>query len=498
MAIFNRLTDKLRSPIGSVVEVRDGDEYETARKKAALRLYNYLTGDEDELKQYMSDAMGGVFKPETISRMPLPYLNIFRRIIERLAVVYQEPAERYLLAGENPTKENPSNDAYQLLLEGSNINAASKAWNRYAKAFDTAYVAPAFRTDHLEYDVFAPHQLTVTPRQDDFLTPARLEYTQVSGDYEERVIWTDEAHWIVNADGVPIAGRNPWNGVNRYGLIPFVPLRLRDIEDHWGDGDEQLADVNEKINVLLASTYYNCIMQTHSQLVTVNFGLKDGAQLRLGPDSVMNIENVLEGEVMPKAEYIKPDPAIDSALKMIDWMVKTAAMMRGLPASSVSLETVAQSGAAKSIDNQELYELRADDIERLRPFEKRLFKTSATVWNFHRPEKIAVDAVQFAVDFEMPDASMSALDEATVQDKDFALGLWTPVDELTDEDEGISRDDAKRIWLDNLALKAEYMGIVGNANAGQAQFRLRADGSGATDNTQGRASGGSDTSGGGA
>lgn len=454
MAILTRINDILRSPLARTLAVKGPDDYEEKRRAHFERLFNYLVNDEAALKRYMQEMMKGVFKDSTIARMPFPYLNIFRRIIHRLSVVYQEPAERYLLIeSENgSTADNSHNERYQELLEGSNINAASKQWNRQAKAFDTCYVQPAWREDHVEYDVFAPHQLKVTVREDNYLLPARIEYDVAGGEENETVIWTETEHWILNEDRQPIPKRNPWGGKNRYGVLPFFPVRLRVSEDHWGEGDSQLADINEKINVLLANTYYNAILQTHGQLYGINFDLKD--ELRLGPDSIIAVDGVREGEIMPSIGYIKPDAAIDVALKQIDWMTKTAAMMRGLPASSVSIDEQAQSGAAKTIDNQELQELRADDIEMLRPAEKSIFQITKVVWNFHMPSSRIGDEARFGVDFNLPQVGQAPEDKRKEKDWKYGYGLWTPVDDMADEDEGISREQAEQMIAENIATKA--------------------------------------------
>jgi hypothetical protein len=188
-------------------------------------------------------------------------------------------------------------------------------------------------------------------------------------------------------------------------------------------------------------------------LVTVNFGLKDGEELRLGPDSVLNVEDARSGDVTPSAFYIKPEAAIDVALKQIDWMTKTAAMMRGLPAASVSTDGMAQSGAAKLIDNLELAEMREDDIELIRPAEKAIFEVSRVVWNFNNPGQKIDESAVFGVDFQQLKAGMDPEVEWKVKAEKYRYGLWTPVDDMKDEDEGISTEDAERMILANLELK---------------------------------------------
>jgi hypothetical protein len=166
-------------------------------------------------------------------------------------------------------------------------------------------------------------------------------------------------------------------------------------------------------------------------------------------------------------------------MKQIDWMVKVAAMMRGLPAEAVSTETKAQSGSAKAIDNWELLELRKDDIEWLRRFEKSLFDVTRIVWNLHNPGKKISDAAQFGIDFELPEAPVAEADDIAVKKEKMALGLWTPVMDMIDEAEGIDEETAKGLIAKNMELLKE-LGLK------QEQLRDDRTGAGAEETDNGR------------
>lgn len=458
------LTHKLKSPYSvsvSMSNIVDGNT-EQKRKAHFQRLYDYYVNDEERIKRYTREVMAVSFKPDTIRRMMLPYFNIVRRIINRICVAYKLPAERYIVVagsveadGFKPNPEDErAQEAYQELLEGSNINAQSKLWHRLAKLLDTVYVQPVWREDHIEYDVYAPHQLTVVEDEDNFLLPSRISYEITKPDGSTReIIWSEDEHWVLNGDGKIVEGENEWNGANRYGVIPLVPLRLREVENHWGEGDTQLMDINEKVNVLLASGYYNAIMQAHGQAVAINMNLK--GEIVIGPDTVIQADNA-QGDQPASFSYVNPNPAIEPVMKKIDWMLKTAAMMRGLPASSVSIEVDATSGAAKAIDNWELLEIRQDDLEFLRPFEKRLFDVSRIVWNFHQKAnlKISENAV-FGIDFVEPKVPVTEIEELKAKEVKLKLGLWTPVDDMIDEDEGIDKDRALQMVREKLEIRNE-------------------------------------------
>jgi hypothetical protein len=103
-------------------------------------------------------------------------------------------------------------------------------------------------------------------------------------------------------------------------------------------------------------------------------------------------------------------------------------------------------------------ELRADDIEYLRPFEKKLFEVSRTIWNYHSKEDIDTEAV-FGIDFPEPRAPVEELQELEAKQIKYKMGLWNPVDDMVDEDEGIDEKKAIEIIKHNLDLRKELTEI---------------------------------------
>ena len=461
--IFTNLTNKLKSPISN--ELNTGHYTVSEQKRVAQfqRLYDYYVNDQERIKYYTQQGMTRTFKSDTLARMIYPYFNIVRRIINRLCLAYKLPPERYIvvpteLQGDDVVadpKAERSNENYQECLAASDINRQAKTWHRYAKLLDTSYVHPIWREDHIEYEVFAPHQLFVTEKKDNYLLPEEIVYEVAQPDGKiKKIYWSAEKHYVLDEQDRPIEGENPWGGRNLYGVLPFLPLRLREVENHWGEGDTQLADINEKINILLASSYYNAIMQSHGQAVAINMQLGD-QKIQTGPDYIIQAEHVQKDDFPPSFTFVQPQPAIDECMRQVDWYIKIAAMMRGLPASSVSIEVAAESGAAKAIDNWELLEIREDDLEYLRPFEKELFDVTVSIWNFHMPGKRIDPESVFGIDFETPSAPVSEKEELEAKKIKFDLGLWTPVDDMIDEDEGIDKDKALHYVLENIEIKKQ-------------------------------------------
>jgi len=224
---------------------------------------------------------------------------------------------------------------------------------------------------------------------------------------------------------------------------------------------------------------FNAIMQSHGQAVAVNFDFREGEEIQTGPDKIIQVKNVTKDMVLPEFNYVQPNPAIEACLAQINWMARTAATMRGLPASAISMDIRAESGEAKGMDHWELMELRADDLEWLRPFEKRLFELSRTIWNFNVSSDKKIDReASFGIDFPEPKEPVSELQELEAKMIKYKLGLWTPVDDMVDEDEGINEETAMEMLKKNLSYRQE---LWDESEVGPRGAELGAGGAGAAE-----------------
>jgi len=195
------------------------------------------------------------------------------------------------------------------------------------------------------------------------------------------------------------------------------------------------------------------IMQSHGQAFGVNLGLN--GNLKTGPRHIIEVNNVQTDQQSPSFSFVQPDPSTAEAMEFIDWLIKEACIQRGLPPFSVSTENKAESGAAKAIDNMELLEIRQDDIENLKEFEHKLYEITRTVWNYHNPGKKLDEKMRFAVEFETQEVKPSELETLNANKLKLAMGLWTPIEEFVDEDNGVDEEKAMQIVKKNLAIRNE-------------------------------------------
>ena len=142
-------------------------------------------------------------------------------------------------------------------------------------------------------------------------------------------------------------------------------------------------------------------------------------------------------------------------MDFIDWLIKEICVQRGLPPFSVSTDAVATSGASKIMDNLELMEIRQDDIEILKEFEYKLYEITRAVWNFHNPGKKLDEKMRFAVEFEDQTAEPTELEELNAKKIKVGLGLWTPVEDFIDPDNGVDEAMALEMVKQNLAIRNE-------------------------------------------
>lgn len=440
------------------------EEPETERTKEAQRLWDYWIGDVEQIVGYLKEKLAVTFSQQTIDQLQFPFYNIVPRIIKRLSSAYIHAPERYIAVeyteatkdGQTAKTKNSAQkkqaELYQEILAGSNINAQVKSAYCLAKLMDVCHVQVVWRNNHIEYDVFPSHLITVRTKADNYLEPQAILFkkfeTDADGnDVERNVYWDDEFNVVLDENG-EVVRSTP----NPYKMLPFVTLRMRYTEDYFGSGDKSLIDINENINVLLVNGFDNAVMQSHGQAFGINLG--DKGNLKTGPRYIIEANGVMEGMAKPDFKFVSPNPATSEVMAMIDWMIKTAYTQRGLPPFSASTEAMAQSGAAKEIDTQELNEMRDDDIEILRGFEKSLYKATCAVYNYHNSEKIDPNAT-FTIEYETDERHTSELEEWAVKEKKFNLGTWSPVWEFIDEDEGVDEAAALDIVKKNLEVRKQ-------------------------------------------
>lgn len=439
------------------------------------KTYNYYIGDKDAILAYLTEVQGITFDSDTISDFQKVFINVTKKVINKLAVVYRNPASRYFIDKDGAMIDDYS-QWYNSVLP-FNINSTDKTAHRYAKAFNTSLTRVGFN-GKLFYKVLPSYLYNV--KTDDNDKMVELSYARYFNDGKEPelyvVTWTDKEHYrqrvsniidlSVKGNKIPIGDNKGM--INPYGKIPYAVLRLEEQNDFWGEGQTDLVNFNEQINFLLSDLINSgVIMQSWGTPVAINCGLsykneKGGAsfrKVRLGAKHPLVVENAKTDEVEPSFEFKSANPLLVEVRETIDWMIKLIAITKGLDPNSFLQEVKATSGFSKVVDSLDEMELRQDDIEPCRAYEEERHDLTQRVLEAHKSEIKDYKSLKgyFVCDFAEI-KPIKSLDE-DIKEKEFKLkhNLITPIDIMRDGNPDLSDEELQKKYEDNRALNAQLV-----------------------------------------
>lgn len=380
----------------------------TRKAAAALRLKFYQSRQTDDLLEQIKKRWSN---PDDFR---LFSINIVRKIVDKRAAVYLGTPYR--------TFEGMKQEDGAALYQAMGANVILKKANRLTKLCKTSCL-------QVRWNGVRPALAVVTPNILDAIidgdpeNPSRLIVTHLGATPQETTYsdWTDTTWRRLDYRGhtLPVPGNA--NGVNPYGILPFVPLFDYAPDDQFFlVGGDDLVEAQQAINVALTNLWRAIEMQSHGQAWAA--GLPASDVLRSGPDRTISLPT--DG----KFGFAAPETPIEEVLAAIEFLIKQTAVANDLAANVFEIDPKAESGAAKEAENRDLTEARADDIELWRAYEARLFEVIKRVANTHAPGTIPEGAT-VRVDFGDPES----LDEAT-RLKNYQsrldMGIWSPVDAL--------------------------------------------------------------------
>jgi hypothetical protein len=421
--------------------------------EVAQKLHDFYQGDADAICEHLVATLGRTFSQDDIREFQFLYLPVLKRVIDKMCIVYRGQTERYL-DGDGETEKLTA------LYDQAGIDAKSKHWYRMARLHSTILVQPVVREingeKRLNFDIWTPNKITVVEQADNFLLPAKVVY-QVQIRKEDgthavnTVYWSKDEHFLVDDKGNPIADPANPNGENPYGVLPFVVLRFGETDNFWGEGETTLANVEEKVDVLLIQLMDLLIMQGHGQAVLTNARIE--GDIKTGPKHPLLL-NPATPEQAADFKFVSVNGKVAEITQAIDWIINKAMVMYGMSQSSEAGQSQVASGYAKLLDNWDIIERRDEDKAVLAEFEKCLFDVTRQVVEYEGLETFPENASEnFFVEFPEYDFPQEPKAELEVKKAKMDLGLWTPVDDLMEDDPTLTKDEALAIIEENLATR---------------------------------------------
>lgn len=426
--------------------------------------YNYYIGNEDAILEYLDETLAISFSSESIADMIKHYINLVKKVIDQLSILYNKSASRTILIDGVPNEQ--LTNVYNSVLP-NNINSVDKLALRLAKLSNVSFTRVYFDKKYrkIAYRVEPAHKIRVVNdpvnvNRIDLLSYDYYIKDEKGEDEKITVVWTEEEHFRLdkNDNAIPVGDNfdmvNPYKDKYGNGVIPFAILRINESEDFWGEGQDDLVNFNEIINVMLTDLLNSgVILSSYGTPVAINMGLEYRTEsgefiqkkIKTGPKYPLVVENARSTEmVSPSLEYIKPDSILNEIRDIIDWHIKLIAVTKGLNPNSLVMETKSTSGYSKIMDALEEIHIREDIIEQARTYEKERFEITKSVINAHAAEIgfSIPDNAELKVNYSEVNIPKTVQELWLDREMNYKYNLQKPADWLMEDDKDLDVEDA--------------------------------------------------------
>ena len=400
-------------------------------KQERFTALDYYDGDTKEYtSKYFSDS--------TLSKVVSGNINITKRVIDRISLVYMTP----------PVRTYTREDIDSYFIEK---DLKLQRLERMTNLLDAVLVKPCWRTKPdgtgcIEYDIITDYEPIFG---EDPLKPEAIVYpiakksTVLDTTPDLWVYWDSENTFTFDDNGKMYTEDDNPDMLNPYGVLPFIEcFREGKPEFNYLDtnASRDLIATNLSINVAETNKNANVMFQSFGYLFVNGAGI-DKDTMQIGQDKINYLG--VDGSI----SIVSPPNAIPALDESIQSSYKMLAQNYHLPISFVE-GTSAASGVALKMRNIELTDDRKSDITRWRDIEYKLFDMERLI--------IAVEQGQDAGDLEDVDFSESVevLNDQEQRDKwdwELAKGIIDLADILMQKNPDLNRDEAEEILAEKKA-----------------------------------------------
>ena len=361
------------------------------------------------------------FDSSLFKKVPVANINVTKRIIDRISLVYMKPPKRVYTKEETP-----------LLFHHKDFKLQRA--ERFTNLLDAVLIKPCVRYNEknepqIEYDIIWDYEPIF---EDDPLKPSAFMYPiskkdSIIDDTPDLYVYWDKDNTFTFDQNGKIYGDeyNPDN-INPYGVLPFVEcFRDGKPESSYLDTDAStdLIQTNTLINVAETNKAANIMFQSFGYIY-VNGSQLEKDTLEVGPDKIsfLGVDGTMN--------LVSPPDTVDTITAAVTTSYKMLAQNYHIDISFVE-GTTAQSGVAIKLRNSELTDSRVSDVIRWQEVEKHLFELERLM--------IAVDFGKDAgelesVDFEENMEILSDEEQRAKWDWELSNGLIDQADILIQQD----------------------------------------------------------------
>ena len=361
------------------------------------------------------------FDDTLFDKVPAANINVTKRIIDRISLVYMKPPKRIYTKEDTP-----------LLFHHKDFKMQRA--ERITNLLDGVLIKQCMRFNdnneqQIEYDIIHDYEPMFG---DDPLNPIAITYPIATKDSvvddtgKLWVYWDKENTFTYDENGKIYTDEDNPDMINPYGVLPFVECwREGKPESSYMDTDpsSDLIQTNTMINVAETNKNANIMFQSFGYIY-VNGSQIEKDTMSIGPDKISFLG--VDGQM----NIVTPPNTVDSINTSITTAYKMLAQNYHIDISFVE-GTTAQSGVAIKLRNQELTDERISDVIRWQEVEKELFELERLM--------IAVDMGKDAGELEQVDfeETMEVLSDTEQRDKwdwELSKGLIDEADILMQKD----------------------------------------------------------------
>lgn len=392
--------------------LKSKDDLEIARRQEVedrLSIYN------DAWEDILKNAVNEQFNKKTrgnIQQMLAFDINVLKRIVNEVSVVYQESAKRSYIIGEDKDGVPKEDENYNELLKNMPINLTMESTNQLTNLNNESLIYIVPRNDTIEYDILTPDIVEVYQSPSDSKKVEAIVFSQsfvdTKGDTTLNYIYWDTSgnHLKFDREMNPIKtdgdGVNPYKDPDNPGqtILPFVIFHKKfPINTVWNvtsGGDI----VSSTIQVAILLTYLNYLFKTQS------FKQKyfTGVDIKDLPKELVNdpLWNIIIPSGDGKVGVLDYQVLLDKLWEIIYAKIGAVANNYGMSLDNFKIIGTAQSGYALKIKNLPLEKIVAQQIKLYRWHENELFEKTKIINNNQYPKKIIAEDGVFKIDFAEP------------------------------------------------------------------------------------------------
>ena len=323
-------------------------------------------------KNYFSDSL--------TRKIPISNVNITKRIIDRISLVYMKPPKREY-----------SNENFPMLLHGKDFKLQRA--ERMTNLLEHILIKPTWRNNVLDYDIIMDFEAQF---EDDPLRPSSITYplamkaSVLDNTPELSAYWDAENTFVYDENGKILDDPDNPDHINPYGVLPFVECFRNGRPEYSYIDTSPAMDIlatNLEVNVSETNSNANTMFQSFGYMY-VNGSQIEKDTLEVGQDKIsfLGIDGTMN--------IVSPPNTVEALASSIEHSYKLLAQNYNLNIAFVEGST-AMSGVALKLRNTELQDARISDVIRWKEIEQKLFELESIILgveaNINAGELLKVD-----------------------------------------------------------------------------------------------------------